>query len=39
MNMTTRQASDISSALTIRNDAAVIASPPMNGINAFCLEP
>ncbi len=33
------QASDISNALLMRNDAAVIASPPRKGISAFCFQP
>ncbi len=37
--MMAREASDISSALTIKKDAAVIANPPRNGINAFCRQP
>ena len=32
-------ASDIHSALTIKKDAAVITSAPMNGINARCFQP
>ena len=34
-----REASDMSSALTIRKDAAVIANPPRNGIKDFCRQP
>ncbi len=37
--MMARPASDISSALTIKKDVAVIASPPRNGIKAFCRQP
>ena len=39
MNMAARQASDMSNALMIRKEAAVIASPPRKGINAFCRQP
>lgn len=37
--MTARQASDMSSALMMRNDAAIIATPPRNGIKDFCRIP
>ncbi len=33
------QASDINNALMMKKDAVVIASPPMNGINALCRQP
>jgi len=39
MNMLAIQASDMSNALMIRKEAAVIANPPRNGINAFCRQP
>jgi len=39
MNINAMQASDIHSALTIKKEAAVIASPPINGSKARCRQP
>jgi len=38
-NMMARLASDISSALTIKMEAAIIANPPRNEIKDFCRQP
>ena len=39
MNISATQTSDISNALPMKNDDAVIAKPPMKGINALCRQP
>ena len=39
MNINATQASDISSALTMKKEAAVMASPPRNGSKARCRQP
>jgi len=39
MNIKAIHASDIHNALTMKKEAAVIASPPRNGSNARCRQP
>ncbi len=39
MNINAAQASDIHNALTMRKEAAVMASPPRNGSIALCRHP
>ncbi len=39
MNINAKQASDIHNALTMKKEAAVIASPPRNGSKARCRQP
>ena len=39
MNINAMQASDISSALTMKKEVAVMASPPRNGSKARCRQP
>ena len=39
MNIKAMQASDIHNALTMKKDAAVIASPPRNGSKTRCRQP